>query len=75
MALILTVATRDTQEPIIGGVAAGLARHLGLPSMWVRAGFVLAALLGGLGVAFYLGLWLVLPAVVGMWALVRSEVK
>ena len=55
-------ATRDTHEPIIGGVASGLARHLGLPSMWVRAGFVLAALLGGLGVAFYLGLWLVLPA-------------
>ena len=55
-------ATRDTQEPIIGGVASGLARHLGLPSLWVRAGFVLAALLGGLGVAFYLGLWLVLPA-------------
>ena len=24
-------ATRDTQEPIIGGVASGLARHLGLP--------------------------------------------
>jgi signal transduction histidine kinase len=55
-------ATRDTQEPIIGGVASGLARHLALPLMWVRAGFVLAALLGGLGVAFYLGLWLVLPA-------------
>ncbi len=55
-------ATRDTQEPIIGGVAAGLARHLGLPVLWVRAGFVLAGLLGGLGVAFYAGLWLVLPA-------------
>jgi signal transduction histidine kinase len=55
-------ATRDTQEPIIGGVASGLARHLALPVLWVRAGFVLAGLLGGLGVAFYLGLWLVLPA-------------
>ena len=55
-------ATRDTQEPIIGGVASGLARHLALPVLWVRVGFVLAALLGGLGVAFYLGLWLVLPA-------------
>ena len=54
-------ATRDTQEPIIGGVAAGLARHLALPVLWVRAGFVLAALMGGLGVAFYAGLWLVLP--------------
>jgi signal transduction histidine kinase len=54
-------ATRDTQEPILGGVAAGVARHLGLPVLWVRAGFVLAALLGGFGVAFYAGLWLVLP--------------
>jgi signal transduction histidine kinase/phage shock protein PspC (stress-responsive transcriptional regulator) len=54
-------ATRDTQDPIVGGVAAGLARHLGLPPLWVRAGFILAALLGGLGIAFYAGLWLVLP--------------
>lgn len=55
-------ATRDTQEPILGGVAAGLARHLGLPVLWVRAGFVLAAVLGGLGVALYAALWIVLPA-------------
>jgi phage shock protein PspC (stress-responsive transcriptional regulator) len=54
-------ATRDTQAPIIGGVAAGLARHLGLPTLWVRAAFVLTAVLGGLGVALYAGLWLVLP--------------
>lgn len=53
---------RDTTEPILGGVAAGLAHHLGLPVMWVRAGFVIAAVIGGLGVALYAGLWLVLPA-------------
>jgi signal transduction histidine kinase/phage shock protein PspC (stress-responsive transcriptional regulator) len=55
-------ALRDTQEPFIGGVASGLARHLAVPVVWVRAAFVLTALLGGLGVALYLGLWLVLPA-------------
>ena len=55
-------ATRDTQEPILGGVAAGLARHLGFPVLWVRAGFVLAAFLGGFGVAFYAGLWWLLPS-------------
>src|SRR6478752_4244262 len=55
-------ATRDAQEPIIGGVAAGLARHLAVPVLWVRAAFVLTALLGGLGVALYAGLWLVLPS-------------
>ncbi len=54
-------ATRDTQQMIIGGVASGLARHLGLPVLWVRAAFVLAALIGGAGVAFYAGLWMVLP--------------
>jgi signal transduction histidine kinase len=54
-------ATRDTRHPIIGGVAAGLARHLGVPVVWVRAGFLIAAVLGGSGVLFYAGLWLVLP--------------
>ena len=55
-------ASRDTQEPIVGGVAAGLAHHLALPVLWVRAGFIIAATLGGLGVFLYAGLWLVLPA-------------
>ncbi len=54
-------ASRDAQQPVIGGVASGLARHLGLPPTAVRGGFVLAGLLGGLGVLFYAGLWLVLP--------------
>ena len=54
-------AYRDTSQPIIGGVAAGLARHLGVPVLWVRAGFMVAAVLGGSGILFYAGLWLVLP--------------
>ncbi len=55
-------ATRDLDEPIVGGVAAGLARHLRVPVSWVRAGFVVAAALGGAGVALYAGLWFFLPA-------------
>src|SRR5687768_7956059 len=55
-------ATRDLHEPIIGGVASGLARHLALPVLWVRVGFVVTAALGGMGIAFYAGLWLLLPA-------------
>ncbi len=54
-------AARDTQQPLIGGVAAGLARHLGAPVPWVRAAFVITAAMGGLGIAFYAGLWMVLP--------------
>ena len=54
-------AHRDSQEPIIGGVAGGLARHLALPVLWVRVAFVVAAALGGVGIAMYAALWLVLP--------------
>src|SRR6476660_2364613 len=55
-------AMRDTQHPVIGGVAAGLARHLAVPVVWVRAAFLVGAVLGGIGLLFYAGLWLVLPA-------------
>jgi signal transduction histidine kinase/phage shock protein PspC (stress-responsive transcriptional regulator) len=55
-------ATRDIHEPIVGGVAAGLARHLAVPVLWVRVGFVLTTGLGGLGAALYAGLWMMLPA-------------
>jgi len=55
-------AYRDTSEPILGGVAGGLARHLAVPVLWVRAAFVLLAAFGGFGIAVYAGLWMVLPA-------------
>lgn len=55
-------AFRDTESPVVGGVAAGLARHLALPVIWVRVAFVVLAVFGGLGVGLYAGLWLVLPA-------------
>ena len=42
-------ATRDTTQPIIGGVAAGLARHLAVPVIWVRVAFLVTAVLGGSG--------------------------
>ncbi|NYG60191.1 signal transduction histidine kinase/phage shock protein PspC (stress-responsive transcriptional regulator) [Nocardioides daedukensis] len=54
-------ATRDTAGTYLGGVASGLARHLGLPVLWVRIGFMIGAALGGAGIAFYAGLWMVLP--------------
>jgi signal transduction histidine kinase len=55
-------AYRDPDEAVLGGVAAGLAEHLGLPVMWVRVGFMVLAVMGGFGVMFYAGLWMVLPA-------------
>lgn len=55
-------ASRDTETPVVGGVAGGLARHLRLPVLWVRAAFVLMAAFGGLGVFLYAGLWFMLPS-------------
>lgn len=54
-------ATRDSHDNVIGGVAAGLARHLDVPVIWVRATLVVLAAMGGIGIAFYAGLWMVLP--------------
>ncbi len=54
-------ATRDTTDTYLAGVASGLAHHLGIPTVWVRLGFVATAVLGGLGIALYAGLWMVLP--------------
>lgn len=54
-------ATRSTDGRLLGGVAAGLAQHLGVDVMVVRAGFLLSSILGGLGVAVYAGLWMTLP--------------
>jgi phage shock protein PspC (stress-responsive transcriptional regulator) len=47
-------------DRIVGGVAGLLACRLGLDSLWVRLAFVLLALVSGLGVVVYGGLWLVL---------------
>ncbi len=55
-------AYRNTEDGLVGGVAAGLGEHLRLPVSWVRAAFVIAAVMGGFGVLFYGGLWLMLPA-------------
>jgi signal transduction histidine kinase len=55
-------AYRNPDEAVLGGVAAGLAEHLGLPVLWVRVAFMVAAVMGGFGVVFYAGLWMVLPA-------------
>jgi phage shock protein PspC (stress-responsive transcriptional regulator)/signal transduction histidine kinase len=54
-------AFRDPDDKFLGGVASGVAAHLGLEPLVVRFGFVVLALLGGFGVAVYGALWVLLP--------------
>ncbi len=49
-------------DRILGGVAGFLAGRLGVDPLWVRIGFVLLALAGGIGLVLYAGLWLVLTS-------------
>jgi len=54
---------RDTRHGIIAGVCAGIAERLGVKPIWVRAGFVLLAMLwhGAASIALYVILALVMP--------------
>lgn len=54
-------AYRNAEDSAVGGVASGLAEHLGLPVTWVRIAFIAATVMGGFGVMFYAGLWIFLP--------------
>lgn len=54
-------AWRDLREPVLGGVAAGLAEHLGVRVALVRVAFVIGTFLGGSGLAAYAVLWAMLP--------------
>ncbi|MGW4165134.1 PspC domain-containing protein [Streptomyces sp. NPDC004788] len=49
----------------LGGVARGLAGHLGLPVVWVRAFFVALGFTHGLGALLYAVFWIVVPLGVG----------
>ncbi|MFE0649047.1 PspC domain-containing protein [Streptomyces sp. NPDC059534] len=67
----------DTDEPPVrklyrsadgrwlGGVARGLAGHLGLPVVWVRTVFVVLFFMDGLGLVTYAAFWIVVPLGVG----------
>jgi phage shock protein PspC (stress-responsive transcriptional regulator) len=53
--------TRSRDDRILGGVAAGFARYLGVDPVLVRLGFVVAAVVGGIGVLAYVAAWLLVP--------------
>jgi signal transduction histidine kinase len=47
---------------VVGGVAAGIGRHLGIDPLVVRVAFAALAFAAGFGVVVYLLLWLLAPA-------------
>ncbi|MFD7232399.1 PspC domain-containing protein [Streptomyces sp. NPDC059881] len=67
----------ETEEPAVrrlyrsadgrwlGGVARGLAGHLGLPVIWVRLVFLALFMADGLGALLYAVFWIVVPLGVG----------
>ncbi|MGP3981963.1 PspC domain-containing protein [Streptomyces sp. KR80] len=56
---------RSAEGRWLGGVARGLAGHLGLPVSWVRLVFVGLFMIDGLGAVLYAGFWFVVPLGVG----------
>ncbi|WP_267242948.1 ATP-binding protein [Streptomyces sp. PR69] len=56
---------RSADGRMLGGVARGLAGHLGLPVVWVRLVFLALFLADGLGVLLYAVFWIVVPLGVG----------
>lgn len=56
---------RSSEGRMVGGVARGLAGHLGLPVLWVRVLFLLLAGFNGIGVLLYAVFWFFVPLGVG----------
>ncbi|ALO95634.1 histidine kinase [Streptomyces hygroscopicus subsp. limoneus] len=56
---------RSSDGRWLGGVARGLAGHLGLPVVWVRLAFVGLFMADGLGALLYAAFWFFVPLGVG----------
>ncbi len=54
-------AYRPADRRLVGGVATGVADHVGVPVIYVRLAFIVATWFQGVGVIAYLVLWRLLP--------------
>src|SRR5690606_8442524 len=52
---------RRSDGGLLGGVASGLAAHLGLEPLVVRVGFALLTAFAGFGAVLYVALWVFTP--------------
>ena len=52
---------RDSAHRIVGGVCAGIGRHLRIDPLIVRIVFVAAATAGGVGIVLYGLAWVLVP--------------
>jgi signal transduction histidine kinase/phage shock protein PspC (stress-responsive transcriptional regulator) len=53
---------RAAEGGLVAGVCRGLAEHLGVDVLLVRAGFVLLTVASGFGIAAYAAFWILVPA-------------
>jgi signal transduction histidine kinase len=56
---------RSSEGRWVGGVARGLAGHLGLPVLWVRVLFLVLSAFNGIGVLLYAIFWFFVPLGIG----------
>src|SRR5690349_3731884 len=56
-----TALRRPVQNSVVAGVAAGLARYLGVDVMIIRLAFVVLTIAGGAGIPLYLAGLLLIP--------------
>ncbi len=52
---------RDPDDQVIGGVCSGIGYYFGIDPLWVRIAFVLALVVFGTGVLFYIILHIIVP--------------
>jgi phage shock protein PspC (stress-responsive transcriptional regulator) len=56
-----TALRRPVRDSVVAGVAAGLARYLGVDVMIIRIAFVVLTVVGGAGIPLYLAGLLLIP--------------
>ena len=56
-----TLLRRSVNGRVLGGVAAGFAKHFGFDVRYVRLALVVSSFVGGAGVPLYLAAWILVP--------------